>query len=545
MSKEENHIQLYNLSKDKELLLDTLGINENAQSTATSNKNNIQSKMELNTILYGPPGTGKTYHTVNHALEIIYGKYDTNGKPRTEIKKDFDELVKEGRIVFSTFHQSMSYEDFIEGIKPVMVEEADIDLYDDLTQPAIQYEIVPGVFKKLADTARVQPKVKDTGVGMSEEEFNKANFFKMSLGYVHDANDYEIYRYCLDNGYIALGWGDNYDYSGMSPAQIRKAANEYGLKDFEGRAINRFVTELKVGDYVVVPNGNTAFRAIGRISGDYEYNEKTPVRYPHFRKVDWLLKDVNIPVSQLQDRNFSMQSIYGLNKYALNRDFFVQASKDANTENYVLIIDEINRGNVSQIFGELITLIEEDKREGKEEALVVTLPYSKEKFSVPANLYIIGTMNTADRSVEALDSALRRRFTFISMEPKPDELKNQVISEINLAKLLSVINDRISYLLDNDHKIGHSYFMNIKDEMGLRKAFGNKIIPLLKEYFYNDYEKIYWILGSAFVKKISNDHKIFNVPEAQVDSEGRYIVEAISEEFDIISALNITINGEQ
>ena len=171
---------------------------------------------------------------------------------------------------------------------------------------------------------------------------------------------------------------------------------------------------------------------------------------------------------------------------------------------YVLIIDEINRGNVSQIFGELITLIEEDKRLGKNEALEVILPYSKEKFGVPSNLHIIGTMNTADRSVEALDTALRRRFSFVEMMPEYEELKKIQFDDFQLGELLKTINSRIEALLDRDHTIGHSYFINIKpnDTEALKEAFTNKIIPLLQEYFYHDYEKLALILGEGFVECI-------------------------------------------
>lgn len=168
-------------------------------------------------------------------------------------------------------------------------------------------------------------------------------------------------------------------------------------------------------------------------------------------------------------------------------------------QNYVLIIDEISRGNVAQIFGELITLIEPDKRKGRVEAIETVLPYSKSSFSVPQNLYLIGTMNTADRSVEALDTALRRRFFFEEMTAKPNLL--HAIGEIDLKQLLTSINQRIEILLDKDHQIGHAYFMNINTLEDLRIVFANKIIPLLKEYFYGDWGKIGLVLGEGFIQK--------------------------------------------
>lgn len=167
---------------------------------------------------------------------------------------------------------------------------------------------------------------------------------------------------------------------------------------------------------------------------------------------------------------------------------------------FVLIIDEINRGNVSQIFGELITLIEDDKRLGNKEELKVTLPYSKDRFGVPCNIFIIGTMNTADRSVEALDTALRRRFSFVPMAPKPDRLEITT-DGINLPKILQVLNYRLSVLKDTDHTIGHAWLWNVSDLAGLKIVFKDKILPSLQEYFYNDYEKLGLVLGDHFFKQ--------------------------------------------
>jgi len=182
-------------------------------------------------------------------------------------------------------------------------------------------------------------------------------------------------------------------------------------------------------------------------------------------------------------------------------------ARNDSANNYAIFIDEINRGNISSIFGELITLIEDDKREGKPNQIKATLPYSKNLFSVPNNLYIIGTMNTADRSVEALDTALRRRFSFIEMNPEPETLNHSEFKcdGIDLTKLLIAINGRIEKLLDKDYCIGHSYFMTIKNKNKpleeLNEIFKNKILPLLQEYFYGDWGKIMLVVGKEFVFK--------------------------------------------
>jgi 5-methylcytosine-specific restriction endonuclease McrBC GTP-binding regulatory subunit McrB len=225
-----------------------------------------------------------------------------------------------------------------------------------------------------------------------------------------------------------------------------------------------------------------------------------------------------IPVQDVYEKLFSQQTIYKLNHSWIKKEFFTKGKKvrDARKHrNYVLIIDEINRGNISQIFGELITLIEKDKRKGGDERTQVVLPYSHESFSVPSNLFIIGTMNTADRSIEALDTALRRRFSFKEIAPDSSIIIQKgksaamggIVENVNLAKLLDTINDRIEKLLDKDHRIGHSYFMKVHSLKELVDSFKDKIIPLLQEYFYGDFGKIGLVLGNAFVKiKNENDN---------------------------------------
>ncbi|GEM_PF-5870948 len=181
----------------------------------------------------------------------------------------------------------------------------------------------------------------------------------------------------------------------------------------------------------------------------------------------------------------------------LNKDEKKNLFEDA--DKFMLIIDEINRGNISKIFGELITLIEKDKRLGEETEIIATLPYSKEKFGIPPNVLILGTMNTADRSIALLDVALRRRFDFYLMQPKA-ELASEV-EGISLEKVLDSINNKIIELYDRDHQIGHSYFIGIKDMDELKYVWFYRIIPLLQEYFYNDHEKIEEIIGKVFTNE--------------------------------------------
>jgi 5-methylcytosine-specific restriction endonuclease McrBC GTP-binding regulatory subunit McrB len=197
---------------------------------------------------------------------------------------------------------------------------------------------------------------------------------------------------------------------------------------------------------------------------------------------------------------------------------------------YFLIIDEINRGNVSAIFGELITLIEEDKRFGRANQLFVKLPYSREEFILPPNLYIIGTMNTADRSVEALDTALRRRFSFVEMLPDATKLKDKTIEGIDLALLLNTLNERIEVLVDRDHTIGHAFFMNLETVSDVRSAFANKIIPLLQEYFYGNYRKMEMVIGSAFFHITEANKVKFAFKSDDFDADGTvYHIKNISD----------------
>ena len=212
-------------------------------------------------------------------------------------------------------------------------------------------------------------------------------------------------------------------------------------------------------------------------------------------------------------------------------------------QNYILIIDEINRGNISKIFGELITLIEPSKRLGADDEIMVELPYSKEKFGVPSNLYIIGTMNTADRSIALMDTALRRRFEFVEMMPEYDALNETIIEGINVGEMLKTINERIEYLYDRDHTIGHAYFINVSDIKTLANVFKNKILPLLQEYFYDDWEKIRLVLGdSQFIKEKKPANALFKSGTDYINDKILYEIdkEAFYDKQNYLKIYNLT-----
>jgi len=481
----------------------------------------------INQIFFGPPGTGKTFNTINEAIRIVDPEFFAqNESNRESIRNRFNELLikdgqeEPGQIGFTTFHQSMSYEDFIEGIKPMGPQEGD---------EFLKYEIQDGIFKNLCRLASdsAEPSLDQSNFGLTNEEYVRTAFFKLSLGNTLDSADDEVYEYCIENDCISIGFGNGLDFTSKNEAEIRGLGAENQMGSYDVTAVNLFVNHLHRGSMVIVSNGNRYIRAIGKVVGDCEYISESPfANNPHwklFRKVDWLYHGRDIPAQEFYRKNLSQQTIYKLDKREIKRDFFAiqpQLNNSHLPKNYVLIIDEINRGNVSSIFGELITLIEPNKRAGSAESLEVTLPYSKSTFSVPSNLYIIGTMNTADRSVEALDSALRRRFAFKEMAPdssviaKYGKLKstNGIIepqgANIDLPQILDAINARIEILRDKDYRIGHSYLMEVETHIDLVNAFKDKIIPLLEEYFFSDLGKLSLILGRSFVSAEGDAHSI-------------------------------------
>lgn len=449
----------------------------------------------LNRILFGAAGTGKTYHTINHALSIIENKaLDVlESEDRKALKERFDQYKKKGQIKFVTFHQSFSYEDFIEGIRAETDEDGNL-----------KYPVKAGVFKEIVELAKgnVHSNIE------SEIDLSNKKIWKMSLGRAGIEDD--LYRSCLDNDVILLGWGDAINFSHCDDIQSVKnqLQESHYSKDSEDTAagyVNTFKNKIKNGDLVIITDGNLKFRAIAEVTGEYEYDENQEFGYHQLRKVKWLKTfSPSLKNEDYFKKIFSQSTVYNLenavDKSKLTALLQPEALLSTNLVNkYILIIDEINRGSISRIFGELITLIEDSKRQDADEELSVTLPYSKEEFSVPSNVYLIGTMNSSDRSLTGLDIALRRRFTFIEMPPKPELLNEVIVDGLNTGKLLEVINQRIEVLLDRDHCIGHANFMTLKKQQTLEtlsSIFKQKIIPQLQEYFFDDWSKINMVLNA-------------------------------------------------
>ena len=491
ISKMEERFQKYKIIEEME---DELEEEDHLMIVAPS-----EYKMPLNQILYGPPGTGKTYQTINKAVSIASQEFNLN-QERDLVKKEYQRLVDAGQIVFTTFHQSMSYEDFVEGIKPEIEEDSE-------GVKTVIYEIKKGIFREISENAQ---KVKL----QSEEVSGEYTFEDAWDDLLSESGEHINREQFMMLGIQTIGMGLNIiaitDKGNLKvQPQSSKEAREYTVSFSRAKKLQEAFPDL-----TVIKNIDKEFRAVIGGSNSTAY---------------WaVLKYIN-------------DKIKGKTKSTTQEIPLPPVP-------YVLIIDEINRGNVSQIFGELITLIEEDKRVGNAEELQLTLPYSKTRFGVPANLYIIGTMNTADRSVEALDTALRRRFNFVEMLPNHEILEGKEIGGIALDQLLSVLNKRIEILLDRDHTIGHSYLINVQSEEDLKYAFKNNIIPLLQEYFYGDYEKTGLVLGTGFFEESEKYTKhIFSAfPTLNYPESGTILrLKIIDETFNIIDALEILLGKER
>ena len=442
----------------------------------------------LNTILYGPPGTGKTYHTVIYAVAIIENRElaDVEKEEYAKILKRYNEYKAQGRIEFTTFHQSYGYEEFIEGIRPAVIDEN-----DESESGNVHYSVQPGIFKKFCEKAdcpiSVHARFEDLGIPET------ATVWKVSL---YSTGDNEIRTECMQNDHIRIGW-DQYG---------ENITDETDFSVDGGNVVlNAFINKMQVGDIVFSCYSASTIDAIGIVTGEYEWHDEYE-ELKRVRKVNWLVKGIRENIIALNGgKSMTLASVYRLSNIAMS-DVFKIVNKyqpiasglETHKDNFVFIIDEINRGNISKIFGELITLIEESKRVGKEEGMKTLLPYSMKPFGVPENVYIIGTMNTADRSIATIDTALRRRFEFKEMLPDPKIVAQISVGNLSIKTMLEKMNSRIAVLYDREHTIGHAYFMPLAKDNRMEKLaeiFKNKVIPLLQEYFYEDYEKIRLVLA--------------------------------------------------
>ena len=427
-------------------------------------------KPELNTILYGPPGTGKTYNTVIYAVAICENKNieDVQSEEYEKVLYRYNELKKEGRIAFTTFHQSFGYEEFIEGISPIIFEDNSDDCSGN-----IEYKIKSGIFKSFCEeTEKIT--IKNDKFSINKD----ATIWKVTVGS-------KVQNDCFVNNYIRIGFG----------------INDKGTKEF--------VNQINEGDIIITTDGNRKnIRGIAIATSDEAYKLENTESDSTTRDVMWLVRDINDDVTILNGNKWLQRktvsrlpnmNIKDLMEFAIKKNVELKETHiEKNNGSYVFIIDEINRGNISKIFGELITLIEDTKRKGMTEEMSTILPYSGSLFSVPSNVYILGTMNTADRSIALMDTALRRRFQFVEMMPDTDILKNVTVEGVEIATILKKINERITFLYDREHTIGHAFFIKLIGSPNINtlgSIFEKSIIPLLQEYFYEDYQKIQLVLG--------------------------------------------------
>ncbi len=598
-----------------------------------------------NLILYGPPGTGKTYNSAIYAVAICDSLDidDVKKMPYQDVLDRYDNLKKEGRIAFTTFHQSYGYEEFIEGIKPRLDEN-----------DSIGYSVEDGVFKKFCNKAggfKILGTMRATGKVWSVRNRAKdddvpfdLNAYQYDEGAIVVESLTDINRQCdrlakMERGdLIVLGRDSIVEAIGVitddAPAQIEKdpfhwkrsvnwlekglsikiadlgaavtvfsnfaiaeskvsakalqtylsgenddpneiVGHKFTVSDsakvwkvtvrpevkqdcfnndrvrinwgIDGDGAKGFVNDICVGDLIVTTDGSrSSITGIAVVKDDDAYSIDAESDTTA-RDVQWLAKNLNEDIVSINGGKLIGRrtvarvpgmSVVGLMDIAVRHNSELQNAKiENNKQPYVFIIDEINRGNMSKIFGELITLVEDTKRAGASESMDAILPYSGESFSVPDNIYILGTMNTADRSIALMDTALRRRFRFVEMMPDSNVLDNLGVGtiavgdeELNVARMLDVINQRIGYLFDREHTIGHAFFTKLAKDPSidtLAEIFSKNVIPLLQEYFYEDYEKIQLVLGdndkpdefkfvldrSIRIKDIFNGNPDIDLPE--------------------------------
>lgn len=436
-----------------------------------------------NIVLHGAPGTGKTYDVPELAVRLCDPRFMSNRRSREEIVKRYNQLKDDERLTFTTFHQSLDYEDWIEGLRPVVDETSQVT-----------YEIEDGVFKRLCEAAE-RSKLEGNKYGISPD----ADVWKVSL---KRTGDNDVRKDCMEKGYIRIGWDEYGD--DVSDETDGSSRNDKGKK-----ILNAYINKMKVGDIVMSCYSSKEIDAIGVITGEYRYDESLPA-YKRIRPVHWLIKGKRENIVEINGGKEMVEStVYHLNSISLEDveailekyGVFIEQKED--DKPYVMVIDELNRGNVSKVFGELITLLEADKRKGSKNEESVKLPYSKKSFHVPDNVYLIATMNTADRSLGSLDYAIRRRFAFISERPiglADDRFNAELFEKVSRLFVKNFDAYKASGwdatmrllpadTLSDEYKpedvwIGHSYFL-MRDEEGVdntRERILYELIPLLEEY---------------------------------------------------------------
>ena len=468
----------------------------------------------LNQILYGPPGTGKTYNTIIEAIKILdkslyqrYYEYINNKDKKDfefdaekhatyeDLQTEFNNYKGQGRIEFITFHQSYSYEEFVEGIKPEIGTED------------LKYNYDKGIFKQISQRALFER------LNINKDKPQKIlDFENLKDTFINNNDIGTQIQTEAKKSYIEI---TNYTENAIRVKPV-KGSSTYSV-------FYRYIQKLLELD---ITERTSIKQYIPEAKGLASYYFAIINKFKELQNSSINTANTTTDISNISDE--AKEQL--INEYYKN---CIDLKPIEECKSYVLIIDEINRGNISKIFGELITLIEDDKRAGGKHQLIVTLPYTKEQFAVPDNLYIIGTMNTADRSIALLDTALRRRFEFEEMPPRPELLKTDLTingEEINLQKFLIGLNYNITEIgnLDKDHKIGHAFLINVNGREGLKRAFLNKIYPLLEEYFYDDDKKIKEVLNqdqkfdlSCLNNKTDKEEKWLNVIKDVIDkSEG-------------------------
>lgn len=479
-------------------------------------KNHKKKYYSLNTILYGPPGTGKTYNSIYYAVGIIEGKpiSEISKEPYDDVLERYNRLKVDGRIAFTTFHQSYGYEEFIEGIRPI--ENSD--------NKEISYSVVSGIFKSFCERASEQ-KIADCDGYLINEKPQIWGVKRYSVGRFFSIDIKDV----MEEGSISIKWTKE------------KNVDQSTIETIEEQ-IRLFEQSISEGDIVVAFDEVGIIEAVG-VYSEITYKQDEVGNYEISSEIHWLVYGDNIDQKSLNSINISVPSdvVFNCNSIGLKTiSELVKNEYELNIvecdEPYVMIIDEINRGNISKILGELITLLEPSKRKGNPNQLSAILPYSKEEFFVPNNVYIIGTMNTSDRSIALMDTALRRRFKYVEMMPKCNLLKGVKVEGIEIDSMLDKMNKRIELLYDREHMIGHSYFMRLKEKgsnlKDLSDIFLNEIIPLLQEYFFDDYEKIILVLADnqkaqneRFISKEDVDtDDLFGETDDKVISEKRFVI---------------------